>query len=399
MLSAGRDVTDEILIIGGGFAGFWAAIAAKRVAAARARVTLISRGPLLELRPRLYEANPEALGVDLRAPLAAAGVGFMQGEAASIDTAARAVTLASGDVLPYARLVVATGSVMRRPPVPGAVDAYSVDTRADAIAFDRRLAVIARGRQHSTIAVIGAGFTGVELALELRDRIAAHHGDSEGLRIVLVDRAQAVGVELGAGPRSLIEAALASARVELRLGATVAALAANRVTFDDGTVLEADAVVLATGMVAADFVRHVPGERDALGRVVVDRSLKALAAPEVFVTGDAAAADTGDGHRALQSCQHALQMGRFAGENAARDLLGLPLLTYAQLRYVTCLDLGRAGAVLTHGWDRAVQKIGADAKELKRRINRVVIYPPPNATGAELLALSSTDPAEQGRPR
>lgn len=129
--------------------------------------------------------------------------------------------------------------------------------------------------------------------------------------------------------------------------------------------------MLATGMSAADFVRHVPGERDRLGRIVVDRSLKAPAAPGVFVTGDAAATDTGDGRRALQSCQHALQLGRFAGGNAARDLLGQALLSYAQQRYVTCLELGRAGAVLTQGWDRAVQKTGAEAKSLKRRINTV----------------------------
>ena len=157
-------------------------------------------------------------------------------------------------------------------------------------------------------------------------------------------------------------------------------------------------MVLTTGMIASGFVRHVPGERDPLGRIVVDSSLRAPAAPEVFVTGDAAAADTGNGHRALQSCQHALQLGRFAGENAARDLLSLPTVPYAQPRYVTCLDLGRSGAVLTQGWDRTVSKTGDEAKALKRRINRVVIYPPANAPGATLLALSSIDPAEQHLP-
>src|SRR5262249_29252334 len=106
--------------------------------------------------------------------------------------------------------------------------------------------------------------------------------------------------------------------------------------------LAADAVVLATGMAAAPFAAQVPGARDALGRVVVDAALRAPAAPEVFVAGDAAAADTGDGHRTLQSCQHAGQAGRVAGENAARDLVGMPLLPYTQLRYVTCLDLGRS---------------------------------------------------------
>jgi NADH dehydrogenase len=150
-------------------------------------------------------------------------------------------------------------------------------------------------------------------------------------------------------------------------------------------------------MVAAGFARNVPGERDELGRVAVDRSLRAPAAPGVFVAGDAAAADGGDGHVVLQSCQHALQLGRFAGENAARDLIGLPTVPYEQPPYITCLDLGRSGAVFTRGWERTVELTGAEAKARKRRINTEVIYPPRDATREELLTLSSLDLARQRR--
>src|SRR6185436_19726315 len=147
--------------------------------------------------------------------------------------------------LAYDRLVVATGSRMRRPPVAGADAAFSVDTQPEAISFDRRLSEIARRVATPTIAVVGAGFTGIELALELRDRLVAHGADgaAERLRIVLIDRAETVGPELGPGPRQAIEAALAAAGVELRLGASVRGLAADRVSFADGSVLAADAVV------------------------------------------------------------------------------------------------------------------------------------------------------------
>jgi NADH:ubiquinone reductase (H+-translocating) len=391
---------DKILIIGGGFAGFWAAIAARRIAGSRAEVTLVSPEPVLEIRPRLYEARPEALAVALPPLLRKVDVGFVRGEAIGLDTAAKAVTLAAGDQLTYDRLVVATGSRMRRPPVPGAEAAFSVDTRADAIAFDRRLAEIVRDVAEPTIAVVGAGFTGIELALELRDRLVAHgaNGAADRLRIVLIDRAETVGPELGPGPRPQIEAALAAAGVELRLGAAVRTLAADRVSFADGSVLAADAVVLATGMAASPFAGQVPGTRDALGRVVVDAALRAPAAPEVFVAGDAAAANTGDGHRALQSCQHAGQLGRVAGENAARDLVGLPPLPYTQLRYVTCLDLGRSGAVISQGWERRVEKTGQEGKAVKRWINTKLIYPPADGTAEALLASSSTNLAERTQP-
>lgn len=129
-------------------------------------------------------------------------------------------------------------------------------------------------------------------------------------------------------------------------------------------------------MGARGFAGLVPGEHDPLGRVRVDRSLRAPAAPELFMAGDAAAVDGGDGHLVLQSCQHALQLGRFAGENAARDLLGLPTIPYVQPPYITCLDLGRSGAVYTRGWERAIVATGDEAKVRKRRINTEVIARP-----------------------
>ena len=393
-------MSDNILVIGGGFAGFWAAVAARRVAGSRAEVTLVSREPMLEIRPRLYEAKPETLAVAMPPLLRQVEVNFVRGEAIDLDAVAKTVTLGDGSRLPYDRLVVATGSRMRRPPVPGAEAAFSVDTQAEAIAFDQRLGEIARDVSAPTIAVIGAGFTGIELALELRDRLAVHGGNgaAKRLRIVLIDRAETIGPELGPGPRSVIEAALAAAGVELRLGAVVRALAADRVSLADGSALAADAVVLATGMAASPFAAQVPGARDRLGRVVVDASLRAPAAPDIFVAGDAAAADTGDGHWTLQSCQHAGQLGRVAGENAARDLLGLPPLPYTQPRYVTCLDLGRSGAVITQGWERRVEKTGSEGKAVKRLINTKIIYPPADGTAEALLASSSTNLAERTRP-
>jgi NADH dehydrogenase len=390
-------MSNNILIIGSGFAGFWAAIAARRIAGPRAAVTLVSPAPTLEIRPRLYEANPETLAVDILPLLNKVDVAFVRGAATGLDVAGKTARLESGDQLAYDRLVVATGSRMRRPPTPGAEMAFSVDTQAEAIAFDRRLCEIARGVAEPTIAVVGAGFTGIELALELRDRLAAHGGKNaaERLRVVLIDRSEVVGRQLGPGPRAEIEAAMAADRVELRLGATVEAVSASHVNFADKSVLRAHAVVLATGMAASPFAAQVPGSRDALGRVVVDKFLRAVEVPEVFVAGDAAAADTGDGHRTLQSCQHAGQLGRVAGENAARDLLGLELTPYTQLRYVTCLDLGRHGAVVTQGWERRVEKTGGEGKAVKRMINTQVIYPPSDGTADALLAASSINLADR----
>src|ERR1043165_4825890 len=105
-------MNNRILIVGGGFAGFWAAVAARRVAGSRAEVTLVSRGPVLEIRPRLYEARPETLAVGVLPLLKKVDIDFVRGEASRLDTVGRALTLGSGERLAYDRLVVATGSRM-----------------------------------------------------------------------------------------------------------------------------------------------------------------------------------------------------------------------------------------------------------------------------------------------
>ena len=133
------DHAGKILVIGGGFAGFWAAVAARRVAGDRAEICLISPKPVLEMRPRLYEPKPETLSVPLLPLLAEVDVTFISGKATDLDASAKTVTLSDGQRHTYDRLVVATGSQMPRPPIPGVETAYSIDDQADAIAFDQRL--------------------------------------------------------------------------------------------------------------------------------------------------------------------------------------------------------------------------------------------------------------------
>ena len=96
-------------------------------------------------------------------------------------------TLEQGDRLGYGALVVAAGSVLRTPPVPGAATAHSIDSMTDAIAFDDALRAIAH-LPDPTVAIVGAGFTGIELALELRDRLEAHgRSTTTAPHVILID--------------------------------------------------------------------------------------------------------------------------------------------------------------------------------------------------------------------
>ena len=398
-----RHMTSRLVVVGGGFAGFWAAVAARRVSE-EAAITLVSAQSQLVIRPRLYEANPNALGVELQSLLDLVDVDLIVDTCTSIDTARSTLSTPRLASLPFDALVLATGSTLNVPPIPGASSAHSIDTITDAVAFDESIRAHVN-RDVVTVVIVGAGFTGIELALEIADRFAAHGRDERqpAPRVVLVDRNDVVGNDLGPGPRPAIEAALGAAGVETRLGVGISNITQRQVLFADGSAIDADIVVLCTGLraspLAATLAATLGAPLDGLGRVVVDRTL-AIANPPgvfvgVFVAGDVASVDTGDGHRSLMSCQHALMLGRVAGENAARFLRGDALVDYEQSRYVTCLDLGRSGAVLTSGWERAEVSRGAAAKDIKRRINTEVIYPDPSKGRVGLLQQSRLDPSQR----
>jgi NADH:ubiquinone reductase (H+-translocating) len=193
---------------------------------------------------------------------------------------------------------------------------------------------------------------------------------------VLVDRSQTVGQQLGDGPRPQIIAALDELGVEVRLGTTVAEVTDTQVRLTDGEVIAASTTVWTAGMLASPLTEQIQGERDQLGRLIVDEYLRVPTAPDVYAAGDTAAAVADDGHVVMQSCQHAIPLGKFAGYNAAADLFGLPQAPFAPTSYATCLDLGAAGAVATSGWNREVQMTGNEAKTLKQQINAEWIYPP-----------------------
>ena len=373
-----------IVIVGGGFAGLSAAAVAKdeiRAAGADIPVTLVSKDEYIVIRPRLYERDPETLRAPLPPVLGPIGVDFVVKPATAIDTAAKTVSLADGSALSYDRLILATGSEMPPLPVKGAAEhGFDIDSYDGAVKLDRHLASLAKsGKPGSdTVVIIGGGMTGIELAAEMRPRLAVHFGEAaaERARVVLIERADVIGPEFGENPRPIIEQALAKTRVEVRLGTKVAEIAPEGVTLDDGTRIDAATTVVTVGLRANALTACIPGERDAAGRLVVDENQRVRGVEAVYATGDVAHAQADEGHAALMSCQHARTMGKYAGLNAAHDLLGLPFRPYRQADYTTCLDLGPFGALFTTGWDRQIKNASDEAKARKRAINMQWIYPP-----------------------
>jgi len=393
----------RLIIVGGGFAGFWAAVGAadaRRAAGAGAaiEIDLVSADRDLTIRPRLHEDRlPDAAA---RAPLdpacGAIGVRLVQATVESLLPEQRRIGLrqpdgrraeAVGDAM-----IMALGSRMRWPAIEGAREyGWSVDDHPSAAALQRHLDELPRqsdGEGRATVAVIGGGFTGIEVAAEMPARLArVFAGRPDRPRVVLLDRAGDIPANLGAAPRPAIAAALDGLGIECWPGVEVVRVDAGGLELADGRRLATRTVVVCAGFEAHPMAAAVPGRRDRLGRIAVDATLALPGTDRLFAAGDIAVAPLPDGHATVMSCQHAISMGAAAGRNAVRALLGLATEPYAPTPYMTCLDLGPWGALVTGGWDRQVQLAGPDAKPVKQRIVRDLIRPPASGDADDVFAL------------
>ncbi len=396
-----------VVVIGSGFAGLWAALGAARrldelaVAAGEVDITVLSAKPFHDIRVRNYETDLSSCRIPLAELLDPVGIAHVATEVTAIDTGARTVTASSGEAYGYDRLVLASGSQVLKPDIPGLWECgFDVDTHDGALALQQHLLKLAGDPPApgaATVVVVGAGLTGIEAACELPQRLRALFSRASVTpRVILIDRNPIVGSDMGASARPVIERALADNGVESRTGVGVASVTARGVTLSSGERLDAATVVWCAGMRASSLTEQLPVARDPLGRVEVDDYLRVVGVPSVFAAGDVAVARMDDEHLSVMSCQHGRPMGRYAGYNVISDLLGEPLLALRIPWYVTVLDLGPAGAVYTEGWDRTVVSTGAAAKATKQTINTRRIYPPLTGNRSELLAAAV--PELQARP-
>ena len=379
----------HILVIGAGFGGLWTALSATRLFDLHGQrdvaVTVLAPQAELRVRPRFYEPNAHQLAAPLGELFDAVGVNFIKGAAQTIDVAQKQVTYRDASGSPqtcnYDKLVLATGSGLALPNTPGVAEhAFDVDQIEQAVRLENHLKSLAarpQSKARNTVVVAGGGFTGIETATEMPARLRSIFGEQADIEVVIVDRGDKVGGSMGAEIARSIAEASEELGVRWQLSSSVVAVDEQGVTLADGQRIEASTVVWTTGVRANSLTEQIPAERDHLGRLHVDAHLQVLGQPDIFATGDVAYAASDDiGNHALMTCQHAISLGRHAGNNVAAQILGVAPMPYSQPKYVTCLDLGAWGAVYTEGWDRQVKLVREEGKALKTQINTQWIYPP-----------------------
>ena len=357
----------HVVIVGGGFGGLYAA---RALAGAPVRVTLLDRRNHHLFQPLLYQVataalNPSDIATPLRSILrGAANVTVLLAEVRAVDLPARRVALPDGE-LAYDALVLA----------PGAGHSYfghddweplapSLKTLEDAIEIRRRVLLAyeeaerqpddAEQRALLTSVVIGGGPTGVELAGALaeisRETIARDFRriDPTRARIVLLESGPRI---LSAFPDALSARATESLTrigVEVRTGATVTRVTPDAVWLG-GEQIRARTVLWAAGVAATPLVRTLGVPLDRAGRVIVERDLSIPGHPEAFAIGDCCAFTGDDGRPLPGLAPVALQQGRAAARNVLRRLAGAPTEPFRYHDRGSMATIGRAAAVAVVG--------------------------------------------------
>jgi NADPH-dependent 2,4-dienoyl-CoA reductase/sulfur reductase-like enzyme/nitrite reductase/ring-hydroxylating ferredoxin subunit len=313
-MPAKADTPGKIVIVGGGAAGFAAAEMLRRrdyggsiVMVSHDAAPPVDRPNLskdylagsapedwLPLRPDDFYA---ASKIDLR----------LDTEVVAIDTRQRQVRCAGGAILPYDRLLLATGAEPVRLPIPGADQPHVHTLRS--LADSRAIIAAAAGARRAL--VIGASFIGLEAAAALRARnVEVHVVAPEGRPMERV-----LGPQLGDFIRALHE----EHGVIFHLGETVTAIDGRRATLKSGGTIEADVVVVGVGVRPRLALAEQAGLTMDRG-VVVDAYLR-TSVPDIYAAGDIARWPDPHSGGAIR-VEHWVVAER-QGQTAARNMLGL----------------------------------------------------------------------------
>jgi NADH:ubiquinone reductase (H+-translocating) len=336
----------QIVVAGAGYAGLHVALrlTAKLRNSPGVELTLVDRHDyhqvLTEL-PRVAGGTRAAGAV--RIPLQdmlAERVRFVQTEISGFDLPGRRLLTGAGPV-GWRRLVLALGSRPNDFAIPGLAErALSVYSASEAervwAAVSKALDAAAaatgpeRQRRLATVVVGGGGATGVELAGELAEtlpKVASGHGLAPGQPAVQLIEAGPT-ILAGSSPQLIDNATriLSDLGVKVRTNATIATVTEEGFRLNDGQLVEGGVFVWAGGVKAPELVVGSGLPTGHNGRVKVDRYLRVLDRPEIYVAGDlASVTDPRTGHALPPLAQVALEEGETVARNLGAELQGRPL--------------------------------------------------------------------------
>ncbi|MFI5801013.1 NAD(P)/FAD-dependent oxidoreductase [Streptomyces sp. NPDC051677] len=421
----------EILIVGGGYAGFYTAWGLqKKLRPGEARVTVVDPRPYMTYQPFLPEVAAGSVEarhavVSLRRHLRRTRL--ISGTVTGISNADRTVTVrpVRGDAyeLPYDILVVTAGAVTRTFPIPGlAQQAIGLKHVEEAVAIRDRLmtafdqaASLPAGperRKLLTVTFVGGGFSGVEGFGELLSLATAMLRSYpelgiEDLSFHLVEARGRILPEVSDKPGAWVARHLESRGAHVHLNTQLLSAEDGHVVLSDGAEYDSELIVWAAGNAANPVVHnHTDLPLDERGLLLARADLRvgtdAEPVPDVWAAGDDASipdlASPVPGTRTVPNAQHAVRQGRRLARNLVADLRGRRVRNYRHdsLGVVATLGLGRGvfqyKGIVVKGFPAWLMHRGYHVLAVpswERKIRVLAVWLTAALTGRDLVSLAS----------
>ncbi|MCF3577195.1 NAD(P)/FAD-dependent oxidoreductase [Planktothrix agardhii] len=344
----------RICILGGGFGGLYTALRLSQLPwqkSEQPEIVLVDQNDHFLFLPLLYELLTNELQTWEIAPafedlLKDTKVQFCQGVVSEIEIDSKQVKLEDNTVIFYDYLILALGGETPLDLVPGAKD-YAIPFRTitDAYRLEEQLRRLETLEQDKVrIAIVGGGYSGVELACKLADRLG-----TKG-RIRIVEQSEEILKNSPEFNRESAKNALSNRQVWLDLETKVESIAADEISLEyRGKIdtIPVDLVLWTVGTQVCPVVRSLPLKHNQRGQIVTTSTLQVIDHPEIFALGDLAESQDADGQKIPTTAQAAFQQADYTGWNLWALLTRRPLLPFRYINLGEMMTLGTNNATLT----------------------------------------------------
>ncbi len=344
----------RICILGGGFGGLYTALRLNQLAwkhGHKPEITLIDRQSNFVFTPLLYELiTGEMQGWEIAPPFAellqGTDIRFHQGAVELVDVEKKCVILEDGTELSYDKLVLALGCETPAESVPGVTEhAIPFRTLQDAYRLNDKLRLLeASPAERIRVAIVGAGYTGVELACKVADRL------KERGKIRLIQSGKSILPNAPGFNRSSALKALEQRGIWVDLETTVSEITGDTIGLiykEQTDVIPVEVVMWTVGNQVSPAIANFGLPVTEQGKIVVTNTLQVEGYPDIFALGDAVAVIDADGAAPPTTAQSAFQQSDFAAWNVWSSLTDRPPLPFRYINLGEMMTLGTDNAVLS----------------------------------------------------
>ncbi len=342
-----------ICILGGGFGGLYTALRLQQLdwGNIQHKIILVDKSDRFVFTPLLYELLTGEMTAWEVAPtfqdlLQGTNIEFRQGTVESIDLTTKSVQVSGYEPINYDKLVLSLGGETPIGSTPGVAE-HTIPFRNlnDVNRLEGRLRQLETSdAEKIRVAIVGAGFSGVELACKLADRL----GERGRIRLVeLGNQILPAAVEFN---QTAAQAALSTRKVWIDLETSVKEVTATELAMEYREQVDripVDVVLWTVGNQANPVVANLVFERNLRGQIKTLPTLQTVDRPEVYALGDLAEVIDSDGNKIPATAQSALQQADFAAWNIWSQTLNKPLLPFRYTNLGEMMALGSNSATLS----------------------------------------------------